>query len=553
MYSGTSGILAWFVCRGLFSALGLSFIRRSIMKPINSTKKETEGMQAMKDFQDECIKNEKRIAVFCWVVDKIISWCGGAMMAGVPSRQLELGMHRSDNFQTIFRRICATNLILDNYFYYGYIVGEYSEACCPRYLKREEFNKLRTALMEDRLTLYQGTLVDVCKDHSVQYTIASLLDHMDWMPPFMVNEEMHWLQTRMCPKRGRIYWRSFSENVHSAPLVWLKPQQVKINMDMEPNGMEGHPVDRVAMYWSTWMAKMDGSIRFELRSRNWATTKVKPQTFFGSLSTGLKIVTFPLIKGIMAKKMQEKHGMGEHASKIEAFYESQKDEYDAFRENFLHARPVLAECIPLKEGKQVWVDVGGGTGRNLEFFTVETIKKCFSKICIVDVSVSLLDVAKKRIEAAGLSDIVECICCDFTDTANLSKLPKPGTCDLVTMSYSLSMIPKKELALQSAAKLLKPKGQGILGLADFFYGGGPRASRRQGDKDGVTNILTRIYCELTRLWFKQDGVILLKRSVLESAAHLFDFDAVPDEFFRRRVPLIPILRPWHGVIMAPTK
>jgi hypothetical protein len=39
--------------------------------------------------------------------------------------------------------------------------------------------------------------------------------------------------------------------------------------------------------------------------------------------------------------------MGEHASKIKAFYESQKDEYDAFRKNFvsLHIHiPILSMC-----------------------------------------------------------------------------------------------------------------------------------------------------------------------------------------------------------------
>jgi betaine lipid synthase len=532
MYSGTSGILAWFVCRGLFSALGLGFIRKTLVE---------QGSNEA--FQDECLRHKRRLAVFCWVVDKIISNLGGAMMAGVPSRQLELGLHRMDNFQTIFKRILTTNMVLDNYFYYGYIAGEYSEACCPQYLKREQYMKLRTALNEGRLTLFEGTLVDVCKKFpDKQYTVASLLDHMDWMPPFMINEEMHWLQRQMCPKRGRCFWRSFSENVHSAPLCWLKPQRV------EDSG------DRVAMYWSTWMAKMDGQMQFDLRARNWATTKVTQQSMFGSLMTGVKIVTFPLIKGIMAKRVAAKHGISVHASKMEAFYESQKDEYDAFRENFLHARSVLADCIPLRDKKMVWVDVGGGTGRNLEFFTVETIKARFSKIYIVDVSVSLLEVAKKRIEAAGLSGIVECVFCDFTDTKMVSeKLPAERTCDLVTMSYSLSMIPNKELALQSAAKLLKPKGEGVLGLADFWYGGGPRPSRQKGDKDGITNIFTKVYCEATRLWFKQDGVILLKRSVLESAAHLFDFEAIPEEMFRKRVPLLPFLRPWHGVIMAPTK
>ena len=39
--------------------------------------------------------------------------------------------------------------------------------------------KLRAALNDRRLTLFEGTLVDVCKQRpDVQYTVASLLDHM---------------------------------------------------------------------------------------------------------------------------------------------------------------------------------------------------------------------------------------------------------------------------------------------------------------------------------------------------------------------------------------
>lgn len=40
----------------------------------------------------------------------------------------------------------------------------------------------------------------------------------------------------------------------------------------------------------------------------------------------------------------------------------------------------------------VWVDVGGGTARNLEFFALKTVRQFFAKIYIVDVSRSLLEV-----------------------------------------------------------------------------------------------------------------------------------------------------------------
>mmetsp|Transcript_17242 Transcript_17242/g.41818 ORF Transcript_17242/g.41818 Transcript_17242/m.41818 type:complete len:680 (+) Transcript_17242:53-2092(+) len=536
MYSGTSGMLAYIVCRVLFRLIGLGWIRHTVVE-----------RQSTDEFNAAVKKNGWRLNFFCHVIDYLISSAGFAMLAGVPSRQLELGLHRNNNFQTVFERICSTDLVHDNYFYYGYIAGEYSALCCPRYLKRENYNALRKSLNEKKLTLFEGTLVDALKaDEKQKYTVASLLDHMDWMPPSMINEEMYWLQKRMDPKGLTVFWRSYSEKVHSAPLQWLKPKQV-------PD--EG---DRVAMYWSTWCAKMDGTVRYDLRTTSWSKTPPKPATIFDLVSTGIKIVTFPVLQSFAKKSVVAKHQLPEHASKMEAFYESQKDEYDSFREQMLFARPVLAECLPIRRpasgGKMVWVDVGGGTARNLEFFSVETIKENFDKIVVVDVSLSLLEVAKKRVAAAGLSGIIECIYCDFCDPAQVQqKLPKSGTCDLVTMSYSLSMIPDKAGALQSAVKLLKPKGEGVLGVADFFYGGGRRASYGKGDRDGITNILTRAYCEFTRLWFKQDHVILLEESMFDGVRDKLDFDMVPQERFRRRVPLLPLLRPWHGCLMAPTK
>jgi len=536
MYSGTSGVLAYIVCRILFGLIGLGWVRTTVVE-----------RQSVDDFNAAVKKNGWKLNFFCNVIDYLISSAGFAMLAGVPSRQLELGLHRSDNFQTVFKRICSTDLVHDNYFYYGYIAGEYSQLCCPRYLKKENFNALRKSLNEGKLTLFEGTLVDCLKaDEKTKYTVASLLDHMDWMPPSMINEELSWLQKRMDPKGLTCFWRSYSENVHSAPLKWLNPTQV-------PD--EG---DRVAMYWSTWVAKMDGRVRYDLRTTSWSANPPKPATLMDLIKTGIKIVVFPLVQGFKKKAVSNKNGLPEHATKMEAFYESQKDQYDSFREQMLFARPVLAECIPIRRptsgGKMVWLDIGGGTARNLEFLSVETIRQNFQKIVVVDVSLSLLDVAKKRVAAAGLGDIIECIYCDFCDESQVAaKLPKSGSVDLVTMSYSLSMIPDKEGALKSAVKLLKPKGEGVLGVADFFYGGGKRASHGKGDRDGITNILTRVYCEFTRLWFAQDHVILLKDRMFDCVRNSLDFDAVPQERFRKRVPLLPLLRPWHGCLMAPTK
>jgi hypothetical protein len=51
-------------------------------------------------------------------------------------------------------------------------------------VKREHFEALRESLNAGKLTLFEGTLVDCLKAKTeVKYTVASLLDHMDWMPP----------------------------------------------------------------------------------------------------------------------------------------------------------------------------------------------------------------------------------------------------------------------------------------------------------------------------------------------------------------------------------
>lgn len=62
-------------------------------------------------------------------------------------------------------------------------------------------------------------------------------------------------------------------------------------------------------------------------------------------------------------------------------------------------------------------------------------------------------------------DIVQVVQGDVTDF-NLQGLPKPGTADLVTISYSLVMIPDWKKALEQAKRLLKPE-TGILAICDF--------------------------------------------------------------------------------------
>merc|ERR1712070_855937 len=156
------------------------------------------------------------------------------------------------------------------------------------------------------------------------------------------------------------------------------------------------------------------------------------------------------------------------------------------------------ESVPLKSGGgNIWIDVGDGTARNLEFIPVDTIKQYFSQIFIVDVSASLLEVARRRVKKMGLSNFVTLIEHDFTKDSIFEVIPKfQGKVDLVTFSYSLSMIPDKVGAIDAAFKFLKKK------------------------------IMEKIQKSTECVW---------------------------DERFRGSVPLIPMLRPYHGAYVARTK
>ncbi len=222
-----------------------------------------------------------------------------------------------------------------------------------------------------------GTLLSAIENVDTPITVASLLDHMDWMTDGQINEEITHLVRKMDPVRGKIFWRTFADEVHCASLKWLNPVRVD---DSD---------DRVGMYWTTWIAELkNSSVAFEERNE---TSQEKG--LLSNLWTGAKMVTFPFWKPLVANRLQ----VAGHAKDMESFYKYQKEGYDAFREGLLHARPALMQAFPLKkEGNMVWVDVGGGTARNLEYFSAEIIRKYFKRIYVLDVSASLLEIAQRR-------------------------------------------------------------------------------------------------------------------------------------------------------------
>lgn len=184
--------------------------------------------------------------------------------------------------------------------------------------------------------------------------------------------------------------------------------------------------------------------------------------------------------------------------------------------------------------RPIWVDIGGGTGYNIEamqaYLDVPTF---FAKVYLVDLSPSLLEVARRRF--SRLKWDVEIVCQDarafrlehyeiFKSTnTSLSSLasswselntPNKGA-DLVTMSYSLSMIPDYYSVVDSIPSLLSCDG--IIGVVDFYVQSIVEISGRTYTGGSFNRHVTWIKRVFWRAWFDVDRVGLegARRDYLE--------------------------------------
>lgn len=177
----------------------------------------------------------------------------------------------------------------------------------------------------------------------------------------------------------------------------------------------------------------------------------------------------------------------DHAERLESFYSGQASAYDDFRRRLLKGREEMYQSIPVPEGG-VWVDMGGGTGSNLEYIS-DSIPR-LGKVYVVDLASSLLKVCDQRIAANGWTN-VETVEADATRWT-----PAEGSADVVTFSYSLTMIPDWFAAIDNALRILKPGG--TIGVVDFFV------SRKFPDADRVRHgWCTRNFWPV---WFATDNV-----------------------------------------------
>ncbi|MEQ8846539.1 class I SAM-dependent methyltransferase [Botrimarina sp.] len=146
-----------------------------------------------------------------------------------------------------------------------------------------------------------------------------------------------------------------------------------------------------------------------------------------------------------------------HQQRLDSFYGGQAEDYDEFRKRMLHGREALFDALPAPAGG-AWVDIGAGTARNGELFG-ERLRE-FGSVTFLDLSRSLLKVADERIAREQWAN-ARTLCADATEI----DLPD-GSADLVTFTYSLTMIPDWFAAIEQAHRLLRPGG--VIGVVDFY-------------------------------------------------------------------------------------
>ncbi len=209
-----------------------------------------------------------------------------------------------------------------------------------------------------------------------------------------------------------------------------------------------------------------------------------------------------------------------HAERMESFYGGQAEGYDDFRKRLLKGREEMYESINVSD-QAVWVDMGGGTGSNMEFLDtkIPNLKKGY----VVDLASSLLKVAGDRFEKRGWDNLepVEADATKFT--------PTEGYADVVTFSYSLTMIPDWFAAIENAKRILKPGG--VIGIVDFYVS---RKFPTEGQKRH--SFFTRHFWPT---WFANDNVFPSRDHVPFLQRH---FDQVNLQENKSKVPYIPFIR-----------
>ena len=187
-----------------------------------------------------------------------------------------------------------------------------------------------------------------------------------------------------------------------------------------------------------------------------------------------------------------------HAQRMNRMYRNQRHIYDLTRRYYLLGRDRLIADLDLPEGGQA-LEIGCGTGRNL---VLAAQAHRTARFFGMDISDEMLVSARQAAQRKGLANrIIHA----QGDAVNFDPVSMFGVTsfDCIFMSYTLSMIPCWQEAIEHALPLLSPGGS--LHVVDF------------GQQERMPSMFRRLL--FTWLgWFHVSPRAAL-HSVLQAAAH----------------------------------
>ena len=255
-FRGTSGVFAWMINGYLNRPKGLREAVEDILHA--ETIEEQAEIFDSRNVSDLLFSKPMR-----WALRRDTTMA----MLGVPRSQRQqidrdypggIGRFIQDRIETVFKRIP----LKDNYFWRVYLTGGYSRECCPEYLAREGFARLKSGLV-DRVSTHTATVQSFLDRNDEPVSRFVLLDHMDWLyetHPDQLAAEWQSIIDRSAP-RSRILWRSAALSVDFVdPLfVCADGQEVRVGelLNYQRELAEAlHLRDRVHTYGSFYIADL---------------------------------------------------------------------------------------------------------------------------------------------------------------------------------------------------------------------------------------------------------------------------------------------------------
>jgi S-adenosylmethionine-diacylglycerol 3-amino-3-carboxypropyl transferase len=163
-----------------------------------------------------------------------------------------------ERIEAVFTRLPLS----DNYFWRVYLTGTYAPACCPEYLKRDQFERLKGGLV-DRVTTHTSSVLDFLKTRATPISRFVLLDHMDWLADDdLATLESEWQHlVRRATPGARVLWRSGGSRTDFVDALHVevngRKRRVSSLLDYDHAlATSLHAVDRVHTYGSFHVAQL---------------------------------------------------------------------------------------------------------------------------------------------------------------------------------------------------------------------------------------------------------------------------------------------------------